>query len=86
MSKLEFRCDKGGKRGKRCGRKAYMEVYWKSTTCGEDNTECPFGCTRHWSYLCRWHYYIDRILNFIYIGDNWYADASDGEEDDSINE
>jgi hypothetical protein len=77
MSEI-YSCDKITRNG-RCRRKPYMEVFWKSDTCGENKQPCPFGCTRHWSYLCRWHYYLDRIKNFIFRGDNWYAEASEVE-------
>lgn len=62
---MKFSCDKKTRHG-RCDRKAYIEVYWKS----DDGT-------RHWSYLCRFHYYIDRIKNRIFKCDNWYCDAED---------
>lgn len=78
-----FRCDKKTRKGI-CGRKPYMEVYWKGSC---NDPECP--CNRHWSYLCRYHYYIDRIKNALYIfltgdkeGGNWYCDADDVEEDE----
>jgi len=57
-------CDKKVCEG-RCDRAAYKEVYWKSNG------------TRHWSFLCRYHYYIDRIKNFIFRWRNWYCDIDD---------
>jgi len=54
----------------RCNRPAYMEVYWM-----QGNIHVPLK--RHWSYLCRYHYYIDRIKNFIFRWRNWYCDIDD---------
>lgn len=61
----EKTCDKKTKRG-RCNKSAHMEVYWK------DDKE-----VRHWSYLCRFHYYLDRIKNYIFRWRNWYCDLDD---------
>lgn len=74
MSKPVFSCDKNTKHG-RCGKKPYVEVYWKS------NEEDSIGFTSHWSYLCRWHFYIDRVKNFLFKGGNFYADAELIEDD-----
>lgn len=70
MIKLEFSCDKLTRKG-RCNRKAFVEVYWKS------NKEDSKGFTSHWSYLCRWHYYIDRMKNWLHKEKNWYCDAEE---------
>lgn len=66
-------CDKKTRQG-RCDKKAYMEVYWKSarTKSGIETVSL-----RHWSYLCRYHYYIDRIKNFIFRWRNWYCDLDE---------
>lgn len=46
--KVEYSCDQWiARRKSRCGRKPHCEV---------------FLISKHsWSYLCRWHYYLDRI-------------------------
>jgi len=62
-------CDKKTRRG-RCDKKAYKEVYWKPE-------KCVLNGFRHWSYLCGYHYYIDRIKNFIFRWKNWYCDLDD---------
>ena len=58
-------CDKKTRQG-RCDKKAYMEVYWKN----KSEVRC-------WSYLCRYHYYIDRVKNFVFYWRNWYCDLDD---------
>jgi len=40
-----YSCDFQKRNGKRCGKKPYMEVYFNEG----------------WSYLCFWHYILDRI-------------------------
>lgn len=64
---MTFSCDVFLKRGWRCGKKPYVEVYWKG------NKKETF----HWAYLCRWHYYIDRIRNLFYKQGHGYAVADD---------
>ena len=63
-------CDKKTRNG-RCGRNAYQEVYWSH---GNNNG------FRHWSYLCRYHYYLDRIKNFIFRWQNWYCDLDENKK------
>ena len=48
-----------------CHKSAYAEVYW--------NLDHADGAMAHWSYLCRWCYYLDRIRNFIYKWGNGYV-------------
>jgi len=57
-------CDKKTRQG-RCNKPAYVEVYWLRDG------------KRHWSYLCKKHYYLDRIKNFIFRWRNWYCDLDD---------
>ena len=69
-------CDKLIWTGKRCGRKKFMEVYW--STVGKKGIRVI--SLRHYSYLCRYHYYLDRIKNWVFHWENWYCDID--EEDD----
>ena len=45
---VDYECDQWlGRKKRRCGKKPYCEVY---------------VTTKHsWSYLCKWHYTLDRI-------------------------
>lgn len=70
MSKLKFSCDKATKKG-RCGKVPYVEVYWKN------DKEDSMGFTSHWSYLCFWHYCLDKVKNWLYRENNWYSDAEE---------
>jgi hypothetical protein len=62
---------------KNCSKKPYVEVYFKSSTCGKNNTPCEFGCSMHWSYLCFRHFVIDLIMNRIKHSGRGYCYVSD---------
>ena len=62
-----YGCDKVISRIATCGRKPYMEVYPDNGT---------------WSYLCFWHYIIDRIKCFIFREKHGYCDAEDCDDDE----
>ena len=65
-------CDKKTLFG-RCNRPAFIEVYWK-TVCKDGMKAVSL---RHWSYLCKKHYYIDRIKNWLFRWQNWYCNLDD---------
>jgi len=68
---VEYSCDKlirERQEEKRCRRKPYAEVY---------------PSDRHtWSYLCRWHYYIDVLKGIIFRKPNGYYILDENDEED----
>lgn len=72
----ELNCDKSRKNGTRCGHKAYVEVYFCSSTCGPNNELCKYGCTHHWCYLCFWHFVVDFIVSRLKGDGNGYCYVS----------
>ena len=72
-------CDKKTLFG-RCNRPAFQEVYWK-TLCKDGMKVVSL---RHWSYLCRYHYYLDRIKNWLFHRGNWYCEVDEKDDDNAI--
>ena len=57
----DYHCDWKGK----CKRKPYVEVY--PLEWDEERQMYWFSRDRGWSYLCRWHFYLARLLRHKFL-------------------